>query len=305
MIHLDISHPGIEDRHRLLTRTSDTFYRAKMIGLAVSVISFLLLTYYSYRHFEERYVPIACSVEARSRFVLQALMRTFDVMNFVNAVISSVFSSIVLFAMGGADWTDVTMGRENDLMGWTVELVCGYLLVELPFLTVTKYTCRLTRSDFDEYRSSFDEMMIFHAVALLGLLSVLLLDSGFVIALWVVWSELTSVLLGLETFFELREYHLSMRRVYALLAVITTISFISQRFLVFVYLLWLCWSQFHWHAFFLAQLLFLIIGSVLNVVFSTHRCYWTVTWIWSNYLVEHESVWSNTHESIIPWKKVD
>ena len=269
-----------------------------MICLTLSVALFFGLALSDY--FRD---PRGPDAEARSRFLLQSLMRTHDVMNFVNAVVSTSLSSIVLFALEGAYWTSVTMRKENELMGWTVEWVCGYLLVELPFLTLNKY--RLSRSALDEFRSCFNETMAFHGIALVGLLSVLILDSGFVIALWVIWSELTSVFIGLESFFEVQEYHLSMKNVYALLAVITTTCFIFQRLVVFLYLLWLCWSQFNWHMSFLAQLVILIIGFVLNVTFTAQRCYWTVTWFWSNYAVGHTSVWCNVHESINPSEKIN
>jgi hypothetical protein len=269
-----------------------------MIILVSSVTLFLgLVLRDHFKYIHERRV---LGTETRCRLLLRSLMRTHDVVNFVNAVVSTFLSSIVLFALEGAYWTHVTMRKENELVGWTVEWVCGYLLVELPFLTLNKY--RLSRSALEEFRSSFDDILAFHGVALVGLLSVLLLDSGFVIAIWVIWSELTSVFLGIEVFFEVQEYHLSRKNVYALLAVTTTLCFIFQRFIVFLYLLWLCWCQFNWHASFLAQLAVLIVGFLLNVMFTAQRCYWTATWFWSNYAVRHKSVWCNIHESINPFK---
>ncbi|XP_062511016.1 uncharacterized protein LOC134186933 [Corticium candelabrum] len=259
-----------------------------MSCVLLSAASFSFLTKVSYQYFEKRCAVSACNSvnDVRSYVITRTVELTFSLVNFVHALISTLCSSFVLFAMRGYKWTDLTMGRENPLMAWTVELVCGYLLVELPFLALAKR--RLPSSVYEEFLEGYDEMMVFHGVALFGLLSVLLLDRGFVIGLWVIWTELTSVFLGLETFFEVRGYNISMKNAYAVLAVITTLAFVLQRCFLFIYLLLLCWTQFHWHATFVVQFVILIVGSVLNGVFSAQRCYWTVAWLWSTYAVRHK-----------------
>ena len=122
----------------------------------------------------------------------KALHVAVDVTNLINAVTATILSSATLWMMTAEQRGNVAGGVPNDLAVWTLESVCGYILVESALFLVSH--CR--NMSVEAYR----HMFYFHTVALVGLLSVLFSNSGYVIALWAVWSELTSIFLGLESF---------------------------------------------------------------------------------------------------------
>eukprot|EP00118_Oscarella_pearsei_P002678 m.11234 g.11234 ORF g.11234 m.11234 type:complete len:278 (+) comp23100_c0_seq1:24-857(+) len=272
-----------------------------MISCLCIFACYAFFAYATFQRWKNKYnSPDAVRSDTHPRIVLKALDRAFDTANFANAVITTILSSIVLFKQGLALSSDVTAGKPSSLAAFTVEAVCGYLLVELPVLLYCRYAS--TRWDVREFRAEYDGLMAFHSMALAGLLSVLAFDAGYVVALWEIWSEFTSVLLGIETFFEINSLNLSHMGIYAVLAVLTTISFVVQRVFVFLYLLWLCWSQFVWSVYFCVQFGIQLAATVTNTVFAADMCYWTGSWLKANYITSHESIWANTHETIFPWK---
>lgn len=196
----------------------------------------------------------------------QALDKTIDVINFINAVTATVLSSWVLLTLDGPERANVTGRKPSDLAGWAVESVCGYMVVELVLLVVSSY--RLTRRYWTQMKAAYCGMVIFHVVALFGLTSVLLLDTGYPLAMWVIWSELTSVFLGVEAFLQTTGLRLRYVLVYRTVAVCGTLTFVFQRVVIFLYLLWLSWAQFTWKLSFIFQVVILIVGTVLNAVFA-------------------------------------
>ncbi len=115
---------------------------------------------------------------------------------------------------------------------------------------------------------SYKEMVVFHVVALIGLLSVVILDAGYPVALWMVWTELTSVLLGVESFLEVIG---GSQRHAKTVEVGNTVVFIFQRVVLFVYLLWVCLDQFMWELGFVVQFVILVAGTALNSLLATDR----------------------------------
>lgn len=199
-----------------------------------------------------------------------ALDRTIDVINFTNALVATVLSSWALVVLGEAERTNVRGGKPSELAGWTVESVCGYIVVELSVLLLSRY--RLPSKYWKMALDAYRWMVVFHIVALLGLVSVLVLDVGYPFAMWVVWSELTSVFLGLESFLEGSGWSQTNVKTYLALEVFSTLMFIFQRVIVFVWLLWLCVEQFaYWDVGFIVQFAILVAGTVLNTGLVAER----------------------------------
>ena len=186
---------------------------------------------------------------------------TIDVTNFANAVTATVLSSWVLATMDAEERTNPRGKVPNDLASWTVESVCGYVVVEIMLLFVARF--RLPRRLWDMAVNSLRMMVTFHIVALLGLVSVVVFDSGYPLAIWGIWSEMTSIFLGLESFFEGRGVD---RSLYFMLRVCSAVIFIFQRVIVFFYLLWLCLIRFSWELTFVVQVCVLVVGTALNVI---------------------------------------
>ena len=199
----------------------------------------------------------------------KVLDTAFNTINFVNAVAATILSSWVLISLDASERTNVTGGRPSELARWTVESVCGYIVAELLLLAVSSR--RLSKQFWDWAKESYKWMVIFHIVALTGLLSVLLRDVGYPLAMWVIWSELTSVFLGVESFLEDSRLHLRYARVYRTVEGSSTILFVFQRVFVFLFLLWLCWAQFTWEMAFILQLAILVVGTILNISLSADR----------------------------------
>lgn len=199
----------------------------------------------------------------------KSLDRAISVTNFGNAVIATILSSVSLYVLDGWQRTDINVGRPSQLAEWTVESVCGYIVVEITFISVNSF--RLSERSWIMIRHALQETILFHAVALTGLVSVLIFNAGYAIALWVIWSELTSVFLGIEEWMEHSHTHIYYPRTYSVVKATTSFLFVFQRVLVFLYLLWLCWSQFTWQLLFIVQLSILCIGTLLNVLFAIER----------------------------------
>ena len=108
--------------------------------------------------------------------------------------------------------------------------------------------------------------MAFHIVAFIGLTSVLLTGVGYPVAMWVIWSELTSIFLGKETFFEVFQLHHTST--YYAVKICGTGAFVFQRVLIFFYLLWQCLVQFTMDLLFIVQFVILAGGTALNVVIA-------------------------------------
>ena len=196
-----------------------------------------------------------------------ALDTAFEVVNFTNALVASVLSTWVLAA--GLDATERynVMGRKPSTLAVDLTLgsVCGYIVVEALTLYVSSY--RLSTWSWTRVKESFRGMVVFHAVSLVGLLSVVIRDAGYPLAIWVVWSELTSVFIGLDSFiFSCNDMCSIPVRAWLMFVVRTCagVLFVVQRVVLFYYLLWLCWSQFVWELGFVFQLAILVIGTLLN-----------------------------------------
>ncbi len=209
----------------------------------------------------------------------KALDRTIDVINFVNAVAATVLSSWVLVTLEHAERTDVHGRKPSELAGWTVESVCGYIIAELSVILLSRY--RLTYEYWRLALDSYRWMVVFHTVALVGLTSVTLLDVGYPLAMWVVWSELTSVFLGVESFLEASAISRTHAKAYSVLEASGTLVFVFQRVVVFLCLLWLCWNQFTWKLTFVVQLAVLVTGTVINTGLAVDRIAENArTWYW-------------------------
>ena len=194
-----------------------------------------------------------------------------DIINFTNATIASILSSWVLMSMEShKERFKVNGGRPNAAADWMLGSVCGYIVVEALLLCVTSY--RLRGYHWSHIRNNYGETVIFHMVALVGLTSVVFRNTGYPIALWVVWSELTSVFLGLENFIVAGKYHCYQSTYTWLMFFIRACSgilFVFQRVVMFYYLLWLSWAQFEWDVGFVFQFTLLVAGTTLNTHMAT------------------------------------
>ena len=195
--------------------------------------------------------------------------RILDFVNFVNAVTATILSSIVLFTMDSSERTDMRGTTHSKLATWTIESVCAYLIVEMTLLSISSF--RLSKFSWDWVKECYKETVAFHIVAFLGLISVLLTGVGYSVAMWVIWSELTSIFLGLQTFLEV--YRLHRTRAHYVVEQCGSLMFIFQRVLIFLYLLWLCLVQFTTEFLFIIQFIILVAGTILNIVLAYHLYY--------------------------------
>ena len=203
----------------------------------------------------------------------KAVIRTIEILNVINAIVTSLLSSWVLLFAGIEEITNIN-GRlqgYNQLASWTIEAVCGYIVVELALCFISR--CRLSRQSWDLLIDYCNEMVIFHVVALFGLASVLVLDSGYTVAMWVIWSEIASVFTGIE-----HEFHYAsiIPRKYKewfslLFNIVCTVSIVLQRAVVFLWLLGLCVVQFTWKSSFVCQLSILCVGTALNIYIASDQ----------------------------------
>ena len=193
----------------------------------------------------------------------QALNLAFNLINFINAVVSTVLSSVALTV---ESLYNIHRGKTGELERCTIDSVCGYIVIELVLLVVSSF--RLSKCDWSAIKTSYMTMEILHIVGLIGLSSVLLLNTGYPLAIWVIWTELTTVFLSVEDYFENSKLSLKHPTVYWLLTVCTVIVFLLQRVVLFLYLVWLSLTQFVWKFYFIFQLLLLIAGTVLNAMLA-------------------------------------
>ena len=184
---------------------------------------------------------------------------TYDVINFINAVIATVMSSLALYDLGEARYI-VNSSRSRPLESWTVETVCAYITVEVILMTISSY--RLTESDHKYIKSTYHMTTIFHLVALAGLGSVLYFNTGYPLAMYVIWTELTSVVMGVKCVFIPVKYD----KIHHILSKLVSLLFIVQRILLYFYLVWLSIISFTLQFYYIFQFTILIIGTVLNIV---------------------------------------
>ena len=130
---------------------------------------------------------------------------------------------------------------------------------------------RLSKSSWHWVKECYKETVIFHIVAFIGLSSVLLTGVGYSVAMWVIWSELASVFLGIQTCLEVYELHHT--RAYYIVDHFSSLVFIFQRVLLLLYLLWLCLMQFTIDFLFIIQFIILAAGTLLNIVLACHLYY--------------------------------
>lgn len=195
--------------------------------------------------------------------------RILDIVNFTNAVTATILSSIVLCAMDTSERTDMRGRTHSKLATWTIESVCAYLIVEMTLFSVSSF--RLSKSSWNWVKECYKETVAFHIVAFLGLISVLLTGVGYSVAMWVIWSELTSIFLGLQAFLEV--YRLHRTKAYYVIEQCGSLMFIFQRVLIFLYLLWLCLVQFTTEFLFIIQFIILVAGTILNIVLAFNLYY--------------------------------
>ncbi len=203
------------------------------------------------------------------RLKAKALDRAINVTNFSNALIATILSSVALYHTDSQQRTDIYLQQPSAVAQWTIECVCAYIFVEFTFLFAA--SCRLSRRYWELTKRALLGSVIFHGVALLGLSSVLYFNTGYAIALWVVWSELTSVFLGIEVYMEDTLNIHTSPLLYRVVQMCTSVSFILQRVVMFLVLLWFCWKQFTWQPLFLSQLFILCVGTILNTWFGVER----------------------------------
>ena len=231
--------------------------------------------------FTALYLSIASSVlvynenilRHRYRYLDQSKAKSLDraigVANFANALVATIMSSVSLYMLDDQQRTSVSLSRPGTLAQWTIESVCGYIVVEFVFVSMN--SLRLSEKSWRQLREALQDSLMFHTVALVGLVSVLTLDVGYAVALWVIWSELTSVFLGIEDWMEETGLNFWYKGAFDLVKASSTMTFIFQRVVVFFALLWLCWQQFTWQPLYVVQLSILCVGTVLNTKLAIER----------------------------------
>lgn len=195
----------------------------------------------------------------KKKSLLIVMERTLSITNFTNAVLATTLSTVVL---ANIDRSDMYGRKPNMLAGWTIESVCAYIVIEVTYLALSSY--RLSNTQWIVVRDSLLLIETFHIVALIGLLSVLLLNSGYPLALWQIWTELTSIVIGLE---ECIAYFNVTSKLHRLVKTCSDLIFIAQRVLLCLYLVWLSWVQLHWTFFNVFQFSILATGTLINVLF--------------------------------------
>lgn len=189
-----------------------------------------------------------------------AFNKTFDVINFINSVVATVASSLSLHLLGPITRYEVSHSRSFACEDWTIETVCGYITAELLLVAVTSY--RLMQYDWTHVRERYKMMEIFHVVALAGLASVMYFDTGYPLAMWVIWTELTTVIGGIHDVLIPSEYTKTQQ----LLNNLANILFLLQRILLYLYLVWLSAVSLVMEAHYIIQFAILILGTVLNFI---------------------------------------
>ena len=180
---------------------------------------------------------------------------TFDVINFVNSIIATIMSSTALYELGPDKRYAITKGKTISLEKWTIESVCAYICVEFMFLFISSFT--VTMNEWASIKSRYFNMECLHLVGLIGLSTVLVFDCGYPLAMWVIWTELTSVFLGIQSITRTKN---------KLLDTVTNIVYFLQRVVLLLYLVWLSFVDIKWEVHYIAQFSLLVAGLVFNII---------------------------------------
>lgn len=173
--------------------------------------------------------------------------------------------------MGPEERLDMYGPKTNPLYAWIIESVCGYILVELGFLLCCGI--RLNKGHASHLIREYLLMEVFHVIAFIGLVSVLFLNAGYPLAMWQIWTELTTVFLFIQ---DLLNFHSQSFRTFpsvskvlrSLFSKLTWTVFVLQRVLLCIFLTWLSWKQFLWTLLSGFQLSILVIGTVINTILA-------------------------------------
>lgn len=230
-----------------------------MLSFVLSVSFYLLLTILTLSYFEQRNTSRRTSLD-----------RTFTVINFTNALIATSLSSTVLLSMENKSRLVIYGEKPSQLSLWTIESVCGYIVVEMTLLLTAHF--RLSPYQWQSVKEDYFLMELFHTVAILGLSTVMWYGEGYPLAMWEIWTELTSIGLGLEDFL----YHYNwthqstkINKIRSFFSFVNRCLFILQRVLLCLWLTWLGYNQLVWrHYHRLVQFIILIIGTLLNIVIA-------------------------------------
>lgn len=206
----------------------------------------------------------------------KAVHKAVSVANFCNALVATILSSAALYSMNRDQRADVYLKKPNHISQWTLESVCGYIFVEFTFIILNSF--RLSDKYWKIARRAVTQLMLFHAVVLVGFTSVLIYNTGYSIALWVIWSELAVVFMGMEDFLQDSILHYRFPFLLLILRTCTTVILLSQRVVMYCVLLWLCWNQFTFQPLFLFQFLILCLGMILNALFTLERLFSWEEW---------------------------
>ena len=200
-----------------------------------------------------------------------AIDRAVATISGTNATLATVLSSLTLLYMTPEQRLDMYGPKTSPLAGWIIEGICGYILVELLFLVFSG--CRLNRpKDVSFLINEYFLMEVFHIVAFVGLTSVLFLGTGYPLAMWQIWTELTTVFIVIEETWSLNSWqfrrYLPVADILSFLSKLTCIVFVSQRVLLCLFLTLLSCRQFPWTLFSAFQLSILVIGTIINAVLA-------------------------------------
>ena len=264
--------PRTSDDHYLSTvvqhLTTSTVKHVTMICMIAFLSLYGSVTFGGLLYLENKYER-SQTTRIRIGARKDAMERILDMVNFINAVVATILSSIVLFTMDSDKRIDMR-GRTHSRLGkWTVESVCAYLIIEMTLLSISSF--RLPKSSWDWVKECYKETVMFHIIAFIGLTSVLLTGVGYSVAMWVIWSELTSIFLGVQTFLEI--FKLRRTNIYYAVEICGAVAFVFQRVLIFLYLLWQCLIQFTTELLFIVQFIILAAGTVLNIVLALSLYY--------------------------------
>ena len=114
--------------------------------------------------------------------------------------------------------------------------------------------------------------------------------TGSLIAIWALWSELTAVILNVETYSDIYWKH-TREWIHAVIVILGTISFWIQRGIVFIYLFYLCLLNFSSDIKFLVGFVIFGVGLALNLKFCWGRWFDTVEAVetaWLSSTTQHD-----------------
>ena len=213
------------------------------------------LVQYSLKKRRKRTLP-----KTREEVTIDSILWAWDVINFINASIATVASSIVLLETNQGELFDCSVTSSTPLGTYTIETVIGYIVAELLLTIFTWYYCNV--HFWTRVWDWYSDMILFHVVALVGLSSVLLFGFGYSIAIWTIWTELTSVFIGLEALCLKAGSYMSK-----VCSWMTNFLFVSQRGVLFTYLAIQCLLQCRYDSIVILQTLLMLTGAILNIRF--------------------------------------